>query len=300
MKKARNRGVSTSAMTKPPWLRVRLGGGTEYTRVKNLMKGQSLHTVCEEALCPNMGRCWEKGRATIMILGDTCTRSCRFCGVASRAPDGPDGDEPRRVAEAVAAMGLKDIVLTSVTRDDLSDGGASIWAETIRQIKATIPGIMVEVLIPDFGGSEASLAMVIDAAPEVLGHNLETVRPCYAEVRPQADYEQSLTLLRRAHAQGMITKTGIMVGVGETKEEVFALIRDVQDCGCDIFYVGQYLQPSKDHLPVARYVEPGEFDLYRDEALKAGISVCVSAPLVRSSYHSEEQERYLERVTGER
>ena len=281
------------AMAKPSWLKVRLGGGAEYTRLKNLVKSQCLHTVCEEALCPNMGRCWEKGRATIMILGDTCTRSCTFCGVASRVPCPPDRDEPRRVAEAVEAMGLKDIVLTSVTRDDLPDGGAEIWAETIRLIRAKIPAILVEVLVPDFGGSKKSLDAVIDAGPRVLGHNLETVCRFYPTVRPQADYRQSLTLLKRAHERGMTTKTGIMTGVGETEEEVLALIHDVRECGCDILYIGQYLQPSRDHLPVNRYVSPVEFDRYREKALECGIPVCVSAPLVRSSYHSEEQEEYL-------
>jgi lipoic acid synthetase len=287
-----------SPLPKPPWLKVRLGGGAEYTRLRNLVKNQCLHTVCEEALCPNMGRCWEKGRATILILGDTCSRSCRFCNVASRTPSAPDRDEPRRVAEAVEAMGLHDIVLTSVTRDDLADGGAAIWAETIRRIKEKMPRLLVEVLIPDFGGSEASLDAVIAAGPDVLGHNLETVRRLYPKVRPQADYDQSLTVLRRAHERGMITKTGIMAGVGETKAEVLDLIRDVRACGCDVFYAGQYLQPSRNHLAVERYVTPEEFELYRAAALEVGIPVCVSAPLVRSSYHSEEQEGYLDIKTG--
>ena len=278
---------------KPPWLKVRVGGGDHYGQLKTLMKGQGLHTVCEEALCPNMGRCWDKGRATLMILGDTCTRSCSFCGVASRPPGPADTDEPARVADAVKAMGLKDVVITSVTRDDLPDGGAAIWAETIRRVQDAVPGILVEVLIPDFGGNLTALDTVIDVKPAVLGHNIETVPRLYPKVRPQADYPQSLAVLEHSARRGMMAKTSIMVGIGETADEVEAVMRDARQVGCCIFYIGQYLQPSRQHLAVERYVTPEEFDAYRDAGLHMGFDVVISAPLVRSSYHSDEQEQYV-------
>ena len=278
---------------KPPWLKVRIGAGLEYKRLRALLKGQGLHTVCEEALCPNMGRCWDKGRATVMILGDTCTRSCRFCGVASRAPHVPDITEPTRVANAIKDMGLKDVVITSVTRDDLPDGGAGIWAETIKRVTAAVPGIGIEVLIPDFKGDVAALDTVIVEKPVVLGHNLETVPRLYSDVRPQADYQQSLWVLKYVHDKGMITKSGIMVGIGETNNEIKALMQDAVQTGCNIFYIGQYLQPSKDHLAVERYVTPDEFEQYKGWGLDMGFDVVVSAPLVRSSYHSDEQEAFL-------
>lgn len=282
-----------SSISRPDWIKVKLGGGPEYTRLKNLVRKQCLHTVCEEALCPNMGRCWEKGRATLMILGDACTRTCGFCGVASRPPGPPDVDEPRRVADAVRAMGLRDVVLTSVTRDDLADGGAAIWCRTIRLVKDAVAGIVIEVLIPDFGGSPEAAASVIKERPSVLGHNLETVRRLYPDVRPGADYERSLSVLERSHGGGMITKTGIMVGLGETLEEVFELMHDARGAGCDILYIGQYLQPTRNHLPIQRYVRPEEFELYREEGFERGFGVVVSGPLVRSSYHSDEQELFL-------
>ncbi len=278
---------------KPPWLKVRIGAGDEYKRLRSLLKGQGLHTVCEEALCPNMGRCWDKGRATVMILGDTCTRSCRFCGVASRAPHIPDVTESKRVADAIKNMGLKDVVITSVTRDDLPDGGAEIWAETIKRVAEAVAGIGIEVLIPDFNGDEAALDLVIDAAPVVLGHNLETVPRLYSEVRPQADYQQSLRVLKYVHDKGLIVKSGIMVGIGETNEEIKALMQDAAKTGCNIFYIGQYLQPSKQHLAVERYVTPDEFEQYKRWGLEMGFDVVVSAPLVRSSYHSDEQDAFL-------
>ena len=278
---------------KPPWLKVKIGSGAEYKKLRSLLKGQGLHTVCEEALCPNMGRCWDKGRATVMILGDTCTRSCRFCGVASQAPHVPDVTESSRVAEAIKNMGLKDVVITSVTRDDLPDGGATIWAETIKRVAEAVPDIGIEVLIPDFNGDEAALDMVIAAKPVVLGHNLETVPRLYSEVRPQADYQQSLDVLKYAHDRGMIVKSGIMVGIGETNDEIKSLMQDAVKTGCNIFYIGQYLQPSKQHLAVERYVTPDEFEQYKSWGLEMGFDVVVSAPLVRSSYHSDEQEEFL-------
>jgi lipoic acid synthetase len=282
-----------NSLRKPSWLKVRVPHGAGFTRMKDIVHGGHLHTVCEEAFCPNMGRCWENGRATIMILGDKCTRACRFCNVRAEASGLFDVDEPKRVAEAVKEMGLKDVVITSVTRDDLEDGGASVWAETIQMIHEAVPGIMLEVLIPDFGGSLASLEMVLAVKPEVLGHNLETVSSLYSDVRPQADYQRSLELLRRAHDRGVVVKTGIMVGVGEKEEEVIELMGDVISAGCEIFYIGQYLQPTKKHLPVNRYVTPEEFESYKHKGLKMGLKVVVSAPLVRSSYHSEEQANYL-------
>ena len=288
-----NRDKDNKLGPKPPWLKVRLGSGTEYKKMRSLLKGEGLHTVCEEALCPNMGRCWDKGRATVMILGDTCTRSCRFCGVASRAPHDPDVTEPKRVAEAIKKMGLKDVVITSVTRDDLPDGGAGIWAETINQVSSAVPGIGIEVLIPDFNGDKVALDMIITAAPVVLGHNLETVQRLYSEVRPQADYQQSLLVLKYSHDKGMITKSGIMVGIGETNKEIKQLMQDAVQTGCNIFYIGQYLQPSKEHLAVERYVVPAEFEQYQKWGLEMGFDVVVSAPLVRSSYHSDEQEEFL-------
>ena len=283
---------------KPDWLKVRLGQGPNYGRVKRIIRDRKLHTVCEEALCPNMGRCWEQGCATVMILGDTCTRGCTFCAVGSGKPGAADGKEPGRVARAVKAMGLNDVVITSVTRDDVEDGGARIWADTIRCVQEAVPGICVEVLIPDFGGDREALAAVFRARPEVLGHNLETVPELYARARPRADYRRSLDVLRLAHGGGLVTKTGIMVGLGETAEQVVALMGDAVGAGCDIFTVGQYLQPTKEHLPVERYVEPSEFDGYRERGLSLGLKVVVSGPLVRSSLYCEEQAEFLRRRRG--
>jgi len=280
-------------LPKPAWLRVRLGGGPGYSRLQKILRDRKLHTVCDEALCPNKGRCWEHGRATLMILGNVCTRHCFFCNVAPGRPSACDADEPRRVAEAVKAMGIRDIVITSVTRDDLEDGGAAVWAETVRCVHEAAPGILVEVLVPDFRGSAAALDRVLDARPEVLGHNLETVPSLYKKVRPQADYRRSLAVLSRARQRGFIVKTGIMVGLGESPDEVRAVMNDALRAGCDIFTIGQYLQPSKEHLPVSRYVEPREFDGFRDDGLRMGFKVVVSAPLVRSSYHSDEQEEFV-------
>ena len=283
-------------LRKPPWLRVRVPGGRNHARLSGLVHGRGLHTVCEEALCPNLGRCWENGRATLMILGDVCTRGCTFCGVQSGRPSGEgDEQEPRRVAEAVQAMGLEEVVITSVTRDDLPDGGGAIWAETIRCMREAVPGLMIEVLIPDFAGSPDSLTRVFDAGPDILGHNLETVPALYERVRPRADLERSLGVLRRAHERGLITKTGIMVGLGEPPAAVFELMARAVAAGGDIFTVGQYLRPSAEHVPVTRYVEPSEFEQYRLRGLELGFAVVVSGPLVRSSYHSDEQTDYVRR-----
>lgn len=282
-------------LRKPPWIRVRLGQGKGLKRLEGIVRGRCLHTVCDEALCPNKGECWEQGRATILILGGACTRRCGFCNVTTAKPVGADRDEPRRVAEAVKEMGLNEVVLTSVTRDDLPDGGAGIWAETIRRVKEALPGGMVEVLVPDFGGDPAALQTVLEAGPHVFGHNLETVPSLYSRARPQADFERSLRVLAFARERGAIVKTGIMVGLGESSDEVLALMRRAREAGCEIFSVGQYLRPSRKHLPVSRYVEPAEFDAYRREGMGIGFRVVVAGPLVRSSFHSEEQSAFVRR-----
>jgi lipoic acid synthetase len=285
--------LKTDMKRKPEWLKVKLGTGENFTRLKRIVDEGNLHTVCKEAMCPNMGECWNHGRATLMILGQVCSRSCRFCNVESEDLLPCDEDEPRRVAEAVKQMGLEEVVITSVTRDDLPDGGALLWADTIRKIRETAPGVEVEVLVPDFKGRKESFYTVAAQRPEVFGHNLETVRRMYATARPQADYDQSLELLRWSHEAGMVTKTGIMVGLGETDDEIDQLMDDAANTGCDILYIGQYLQPSRKHLAVARYVEPDVFNDYRQKGLEKGFKVVVSAPLVRSSYHAEEQSEYV-------
>ena len=286
--------TGVEGLRKPPWLKVRLGLGPNSSKLKRIVESGGLHTVCDEALCPNKGRCWEHGRATLMILGGVCTRGCGFCNVAGGVPDACREDEPSQVAEAVRSMGLSEVVITSVTRDDLADGGAGIWAETISMTRDVVPGIVVEVLIPDFQGCAASLKKVMEAAPEVLGHNLETVPSLYRRVRPQADYRRSLEVLRRASEQGIIVKTGIMVGLGETEQEVLELMADARSAGCDILTVGQYLRPTGQHLPVESYVDPGQFEFYRSKGQEIGFDVVVSGPLVRSSFHSEEQSIFVE------
>jgi len=273
----------------PSWLKIKLATSPEYGKVKNLVSRHQLHTVCEEAHCPNLGECWSAGTATFMILGDICTRSCGFCAVKTGRPTELDLDEPRRVAEAVQTMGVRYAVITSVNRDELEDGGASIFAATIREIRRRAPGCKVEVLIPDFKGDERALQLVIDAAPDVLNHNVETVPRIYRQVRPQANYEQSLTLLLRAKRAGMVTKSGFMVGIGEEVEEVYALLRDLREHEVDIVTIGQYLQPSPQHLPVVRYVHPEEFERFREYGLQLGLRHVESGPLVRSSYHAEKQ-----------
>lgn len=278
---------------KPPWIKVRLGQGGSSGRVQRIVSEHGLHTVCEEALCPNKGRCWENGRATVMILGDRCSRNCRFCAVQGGADGRWDAGEPERVAAGVMRMGLSDVVITSVTRDDLPDGGAAVWSETIRRVRETVPGICIEVLVPDFGGAREALDQVLDACPDVFGHNLEVVPQLYSGVRTGADYRRSLEILRHAHERGSIVKTGVMLGLGETEEQVMGLMEDALECGCDILTLGQYLQPTKASLPVQRYVTPGEFDAYRERGLRLGFAVVVAAPLVRSSYYSEDQDAFV-------
>jgi lipoic acid synthetase len=278
---------------KPPWIRVKIGQNELFRATKDRLRAHGLHTVCEEAACPNLGHCWARGRATLLILGDRCTRGCRFCNVDKRAVLPPDPDEPRRVAEAVRDAGLKEVVITSVTRDDLPDGGAALWAETVAAVHAAVPGILVEVLTPDFAGDAAALASVLRTRPEVFGHNLETVPRLYASARPQADYARSLAVLRQASEAGLIAKTSLMLGLGESFDEITQTLRDARETGCRIFYAGQYLQPSPRHLPVARYVEPAEFAKIRGAAYALGFDFVASEPLVRSSYHEEGQSAFV-------
>ncbi len=285
-----NGGAEFHRRRKPDWLRAKLPGGAGYERLRGIIDRHRLHTVCESAKCPNMGECWSRGTATIMILGDVCTRSCGFCHIATGRPTELDTDEPRRVAESVATMGLRHIVLTSVNRDELPDGGASIWAQTLRAVRRRAPGTSVEVLIPDFCGDWSALGLVLDEKPEILNHNMETVRRLYPVVRPQAKYDRSIELLRRAKERGLTTKTGIMVGIGETDEEVEQLMRDVvAQSRCDILTVGQYLQPTREHLPVTRWVSPEQFAQFKTLGESIGFKHVESGPLVRSSYHAEEQ-----------
>ncbi len=274
---------------KPEWLKARVPGGETYTMLRNLIDSRGLHTVCQEARCPNMGECWNSGTATFMILGDTCTRSCGFCAVKTGRAEFLDKDEPRRVGEAVATMKLRHAVITSVNRDELFDGGAQIFAETIREIRGRVPGCRIEVLIPDFQGSEAALNIVLDAQPDILNHNTETVPRLYKTVRPQAHFNRSLELLFRAKEKGFLTKSGLMVGLGETMEEVIDTMSDLREVQCDILTIGQYLQPTKLHLPVERYVHPDEFAKLKRTGLEMGFRYVESGPLVRSSYHAAGQ-----------
>jgi lipoic acid synthetase len=274
---------------RPEWLKVSLPLGESYRAIKQLVAANRLHTVCEEARCPNVGECWGAGTATFMILGDVCTRSCGFCAVKTGRPEVLDLDEPRRLADAVKTMNLNHAVITSVNRDELPDGGAAIFAESIRAIRRALPSCRVEVLIPDFRGVWEALEVVIEARPDILNHNTETVPRLYATVRPQARYERSLELLRRAKSAGMFTKTGIMLGLGETDDELLDVLRDLRAVDCDVLTLGQYLQPTKDHLPVERFVHPDDFARFHAAALAMGFRYCESGPLVRSSYHAERQ-----------
>ncbi|MGI8550193.1 MAG: lipoyl synthase [Dehalococcoidia bacterium] len=276
---------------KPEWLKVRFPGGPNYLRLKHLMREESLHTVCEEAHCPNVGECWEAGTATFMILGDVCTRACGFCAVTSGRPKPLDFEEPLRVARAVRAMGLSHAVVTSVNRDDTDDGGAAIFAATIRAIRRSSPQTTVEVLIPDFVGNWQALATVVAARPEILNHNTETVPRLYRTVRPKGRYQRSLELLRRVKEldPDIYSKTGIMLGLGETREEVTALMHDLRAVDCDILTVGQYLRPSEKHLPLVRYYHPEEFAEIAAEGMRLGFRHVEAGPLVRSSYHAERQ-----------
>ena len=273
---------------RPEWLKARIPSGENYTKLHGLMRTHRLHTVCEEARCPNMGECWEAGTATFMILGDTCTRSCGFCAVKTGRPEyGLDWDEPRRVAEAVSMMNIRHAVITSVNRDERRDGGAPIFAETIRLVRERKPNCTIEVLIPDFKGHEDALKIVLDAKPEILNHNLETVPSLYRTVRPQANYRQSLEVLQRSKKAGLLAKTGLMVGIGERKEQVIEVMRDCRESEVDILTIGQYLQPTKQHLPIDRYVHPDEFASYKTIGMDMGFKHVESGPLVRSSYHAE-------------
>jgi lipoic acid synthetase len=276
---------------KPEWLRVRLPGGGEYGQVQKLMRSHGLNTVCEEAMCPNIGECWSNGTATFLLMGDTCTRSCGFCHIKTGRPTKLDEDEPRRVGESIAVLNLSHCVLTSVNRDELPNGGAHIFANTIREIRRQRPGCTVEVLIPDFKGSRAALQEVMDARPEILNHNTETVPCLYRTVRPQANYPQTLRVLATAKEMDpqALIKTGIMVGLGETKDEIVQVMHDWRAHEVDIITIGQYLRPTPLHLPVYRYVHPDEFNEYSDIAQGLGFKWVESGPLVRSSYHAETQ-----------
>ena len=276
---------------KPEWLKARAPVGENYHELKKLARSLDLHTVCESAQCPNIGECWNHGTATFMLLGDLCTRRCGFCAVPKGKPLPIDFDEPRRVAEAVATLGLKHAVITSVNRDDDNIGAAEVFAETIREVRRQAPGCQVEVLIPDFQGREDALKIVLDAKPEVLNHNTETVPRLYRAVRSGARYPRTLKLLEnvKTFAPGMVSKTGVMVGIGESMDELLEVFRDLAAIKVDILTIGQYLRPSRDHLPMTRYYHPDEFRTMKEEALKMGFRHVESGPLVRSSYHAHEQ-----------
>ena len=283
---------------KPSWLRAKIPGGPVYQQTTQIVREHKLHTVCESAQCPNLGECWSRKTATIMILGNICTRSCGFCAVQTGRPTELDRDEPRRVAEAIRLMGLRHAVITSVARDELRDGGAGIWAETIRAVRAVNPGTAIEVLIPDFKGRWQDLETVLEARPDILNHNVETVPRLHKLVRPQAKYERSLEMLRRAKAAGFVTKSGLMLGIGERDDEIDATLRDMAADRLDILTLGQYLRPSAQHLPLYRWVPPEDFARWKQFSLGLGCRVVESGPLVRSSYHADEQSDAL--VPGSR
>jgi lipoic acid synthetase len=270
----------------PSWFRISLTTSNRLLSVRSLVRHNRLHTVCQSAACPNQNECWNSGTATFLILGNVCSRNCRFCNIPKGAPTVLDHDEPNRVAHAVSVLQLNYAVITSVTRDDLSDGGASMFAETMRAIRRRSPDCRIEVLIPDFQGSGSSLRTVRDAGPDVLNHNIETVPSLYPRIRPQADYRRSLELLSRGRDLGAITKTGFMLGLGERVDEVRSLMKDLRMAGCEILTIGQYLRPTRSHLPVEKYYRPDEFSSIRDEALSFGFRHVVAGPLVRSSYHA--------------
>ena len=272
---------------KPDWLRVKLPIGESYKQVRSLVETHKLHTICASGNCPNMGECWGAGTATFMILGNICTRSCGFCAVATGRPEALDWDEPQRVAEAIHLMKVKHAVITSVDRDEVKDGGSTIWYNTIKAVKALSPDTTLETLIPDFKGDKENIARIIEAAPEVVSHNIETVERLTRSVRIQAKYYRSMEVLRTLKAGGMRTKSGIMLGLGETKEEVLQTMQDLVDSGVDVITLGQYLQPTPKHLPVQRFVHPDEFAELRERGYEMGFDYVESGPLVRSSYHSE-------------
>lgn len=274
-------------LKKPDWLRVKLPIGESYKHVRSLVDTHKLHTICESGNCPNMGECWGAGTATFMILGNVCTRSCGFCAVATGRPEAVDWDEPQRVAEAIYLMKVKHAVITSVDRDELKDGGSIIWQNTIKAVKALNPETTLETLIPDFKGDTENIDRIIEAAPEVVSHNIETVERLTRQVRIQARYWRSMEVISYLKKNGRRTKSGIMLGLGEKKEEVTQTLKDLANAGCDVITIGQYLQPSKKHLPVERFVHPDEFAEYRDIGYGFGVDYVESGPLVRSSYHSE-------------
>jgi lipoyl synthase len=273
----------------PSWFKVVAKTGPDYLEIKQTMDRLKLHTICEEARCPNRWECWNARTATFLILGDICTRRCHYCSVATGRPLAVDHEEPKRVAEAVQALGLRHAVITSVNRDELEDGGAAIFAETIRQIRRFSPDCTIEVLIPDFEGNESALATVCAEKPEILNHNIETVRRLFPALRPQGKYQRSIELLGKAKQQGMTTKSGLILGMGETIDEARDVMHDLRAVSCDILTIGQYLQPTRDHLPAARFYEPAEFAALKEEGLTMGFTHIESGPLVRSSYHAEQQ-----------
>jgi len=272
---------------KPKWLRVKLPTGENYKKVRSLVDQHNLHTICESGSCPNMGECWGEGTATFMILGNICTRSCGFCAVKTGRPDDVDIYEPGKIAHSVKTMGVKHAVITSVDRDDLKDGGGSIWAQTVTAIRNQSPGTTLETLIPDFAGNWDNLQMIIDVAPEIVSHNLETVRRLTKQVRIQAKYDRSLEVLFRLKKGGMKTKSGIMLGLGETDQEIIETMSDLRSVNVDILTIGQYLQPTAKHLPISEFVTPERFDKYKGIGLELGFRYVESGPLVRSSYHAE-------------
>lgn len=272
---------------KPDWLKIKLPLGANYRHVKQIVAGHGLHTICSSGQCPNMGECWGAGTATFMILGEICTRSCKFCATRTGKPLAPDPEEPFKLAESVKLMGLKHAVITSVDRDDLKDGGANHWALTILEVKKVNHGITIEVLIPDFDNRPELIALVANANPEIISHNLETVERLTPLVRSRASYKASLDVIRKISATNCVSKSGIMLGLGETRDEILKTMDDLVNAGCEIFTMGQYLQPSKTHLEVAEYIHPDEFALLKVEGIKRGFRIVESAPLVRSSYHAE-------------
>jgi lipoyl synthase len=271
----------------PQWLRMQRANGENYTRVKRIVSGNDLNTICTSGNCPNIGECWNAGTATFMILGNICTRGCKFCSTITGKPNPPDTGEPERLAHSISHLALKHCVITSVDRDDLPDGGASFWAETIRKIKEVNPGITIETLIPDFDGVEANIGRIIDAGPDVISHNIETVRRLTPQIRTKARYERSLAVIKYIADHEMIAKSGFMVGLGEKEEEVFEAINDLHQAGCAIITIGQYLKPRFGYMEPVEYITPEKFDLYREKAIETGFEHVESNPLVRSSFHAE-------------
>lgn len=274
-------------LRKPPWLKIQLPQGDNFQAIKKMSEENNLHTICVSGNCPNHAECWKAGTATFMILGDICTRSCRFCNVATGKPLAPDKNEPIKLARIIEKMQLKHAVLTSVDRDDIEDGGAAFWAETIQEIRKLNTGITLETLIPDFQGNQEALDKIVTVHPEVVSHNLETVRRLTKEVRNKAIYDRSLEVLKYLKDSGLVIKSGIMVGLGETHYEISETMDDLVNIGCDVFTIGQYLQPTRTHLDVQKYYTPGEFDEFKKEGLEKGFRIVESGPLVRSSYHAE-------------